>query len=203
MLTFNEEKHEYRWNGVIVPSVTGIINEFLKVNINGSDWHINRFTGAVIPSYLMEEGAAKGKDLHYGAELILKGGIDWKSLDPEYLPPLQQFEKWLKDFNVDPLYVETRFFHTRYHYAGTIDIIAMIKKALAFIDIKTGLCDTVGPQTMAYENGYCNQEKYTGRTARYALWLPKKGDKYKFEQLTNPSDFDFFKACLIQKGYVK
>ena len=203
MLTFNEELHEYRWNGVIVPSVTTLINEFLKVNINGSDWHINRFTGAVIPSYLMEEGAAKGRDLHFGCECILKGGLDWNALDPEYVDPLKQFEKWLKDFSIEPLYVETRFFHPKYKYAGTIDIIAVIEKALAFIDLKTGLCDTVGPQTHAYEKGWCAENKYIGRTARYTLWLPKKGDKYKFEKLTNESDFEFFKACLIQKGFVK
>jgi hypothetical protein len=203
MLTFNEELHEYRWNGVIVPSVTTLINEWIKVTIQGTDYHVNRFTGTVVPSYLMEEGAEKGKDLHDGAELILKGGIDWYALDPDYVKPLQQFEKFLSDFDIHPLYAEYRFYHPKMGYAGTIDIIAIIEKALSFIDIKTGLCETVGIQTSAYEAGYCAQEKYIGRTARYALWLPKTGNKYKFEKLNDPGDFDKFKACMMLKGAFK
>lgn len=203
MLTFNEELHEYRWNGKVVPSVTSIINEFLKVTIQGTDYHINRFTGTVVPSYLMEEGAEKGKDIHKGTQIILQGGIDWNSLSEEYTPPLKQFEKFLSDRNIQPLYTEFQFYHPRYGYAGTIDIIAIIEKALAFIDIKTGECPTVGWQTSAYEKGYCAQEKYTGRTARFALWLPKNGLKYKFEKLTNENDFEMFKACLMLKGAMK
>jgi hypothetical protein len=203
MLTFDESTHTYRWNGVIVPSVTGIIKEFIKVTINGSDWYVNRFTGAVIPSYLMEEGAEKGKDLHKGCQLILQGGIDWNTLSDEYIDPLIQFEKFLSDFSIQPLYTEFMFYHPRYGYAGTIDIIAIIEKALTFIDIKTGECSTVGWQTSAYEKSFCAQEKYTGRTARFALWLPKNGLKYKFEKLTNENDFEMFKACLMLNGACK
>jgi hypothetical protein len=203
MLTFDESTHSYFWNGKKVPSVTGIINEWVQITIAGTRYHVNRYTGTVVASYLMEEGAAKGKDLHKGAELILKGGIDWYALDPDYVKPLHQFEKFLSDFDIRPLYTEYRFYHPKYGYCGTIDLIAIIEKALAFIDIKTGLCETVGIQTSAYEAGYCAQEKYIGRTARYALWLPKAGNKYKFEKLTDPNDFDKFKACMMLKGAFK
>jgi len=200
MLTFDEATHTYRWNNVIVPSVTGIINEFQQITINGSQYHVNRYTGAVIPSYLMEEGAAKGKDIHKGCELILQGGIDWNALDPEYVDPLRQFEKWLSDFNINPFYTEFQFYHPKFHYAGTIDIIAIIDKTLSFIDIKTGECSTVSWQLSAYESGYCAHERYVGRTARYALWLPKSGDKYKFEKMIDTNGFECFKACMILKG---
>jgi len=203
MLTFNPVNHEYRWLGKIVPSVTSVINEWLKVTIGGERWHINRFTGAAIPSRKMGEGAAKGQDLHLGTQLILQGGIDWDSLADEYVKPLKQFEQWVSDCHIEPLYTEFQFYYPRMNYVGTIDIIAIVDKALAFIDIKTGECGTVGPQLAAYENGYCAQEKYVGRTARYALWLPKSGKPYKFEKLTNEGDWDFFKSCLFQKGYLK
>jgi hypothetical protein len=203
MLTFNEELHEYRWNGKVVPSVTGLINEWLKVTINGSDWHINRFTGAVIPSYLMDEGAEKGKDLHFGAECILKGGLDWNALDPEYEPPLKMFQKWLDDVKPQILYSEYRFYHKRYGYAGCVDVVAVIEKALSIVDLKTGEAGLVGPQSAAYLEGYISQEKYIGRTARYCLHLPKDGSNYKFEKLTNENDFEMFKACLMLKGVGK
>jgi len=204
MLTFNPENHEYRKeNGDVVTSVTQVINEWIKVTIGGERWHVNRFTGAAIPSRKMEEGAAKGSDLHLGCQLILQGGIDWDSLADEYVKPLKQFEQWLKDFSIEPLYSELMVYNSRMGYAGIIDIVAPIDRALGFTDIKTGDCDTVGPQTIAYEKAYCDQEKYIGRTARYALWLPKSGASYKFEKLANEGDWDFFKSCLFQKGYLK
>ena len=202
MLTFDEATHTYRWNGVKVPSVTGLINEWLQITISGSQYHVNRFSGVVVPSYLMQEGAAKGKDLHKGSELILKGGLDWNALDPEYEPPLRQFQKWLDDCQIQPLYTEYRFYHPKYHYCGCIDVVAMVEKALAFIDIKTGECSTVDIQLSAYEAGYCAQERYIGRTARYALWLPKKGEKYKFEKIKDDNSFEKFKALMILKGVI-
>jgi len=203
LLTFNPENHEYRWLGKVVPSVTSIIQEWLKVTIGGERWHINRFTGAAIPSRKMDEGAAGGTDLHKGCQLILQGGLDWTALADEYVKPLKQFEQWVKDFNIEPLYTELKVYHARLGYAGTIDLITPVEKALGFIDLKTGDCQTVGAQTIAYEKAYCDQEKYVGRTARYALWLPKPGASYKFEKLTNEGDWDFFKSCLFQKGFVK
>jgi hypothetical protein len=202
MLTFDEKEHIYRWNGVIVPGVTTIIGEWVKIVIGGERYHVNKFTGVVIPSRVMEEAGAKGTDLHKGSQLILQGGIDWNSLVPEYIGPLRQFEKFLSDFDIKPLYTELPFYHPKYGYAGTIDIIATYQKALAFIDIKTGESSTVGPQVAAYERGHCAQDRYIGRTTRYALWLPKDGSSYKFEQLTKENDFEFFKACLMQKGFL-
>lgn len=203
MLTFDETTHTYFWNGAKVPSVTQCINEFQQVTINGSQYHINRYTGAVVPSYLMEQGAEDGKNIHRGAELILHGGIDWNVLDPDYVAPLRQFEKWLSDFDIQPLYTEFRVYHPKFGYAGTLDIVALIEKALAFIDIKSGLCNTVSWQLSAYEAAYCAQEKYIGRTMRYALWLPKDGSPYKFEPITGQNDFEKFKACMILKGTAK
>jgi len=175
-----------------------LINEFLKVNINGSDWHINRFTGAVIQSYLMEEGAEKGKDLHKGCELILQGGLDWDSLDIEYVAPLQQFKKWLIDFHIEPLYVESMFYNPKLGYAGTIDLIAVIDKVLSIVDFKTGECSTVDIQLSAYKEGWTAQEKYYGKVDKYALWLPKNGNQPKLEKITVDS-FQDFKACMILK----
>lgn len=201
-IKFSESDHVYTVDGKVTPSVTQALNEWVKVTINGERWHINRFSGAAIPSRKMEEGAAKGQDIHAGANLILQGGIDWDSLAEEYVGPLKQFEQWLKDFGIEPLYSELMVYNSKMGYAGTIDLVAPIDKALGLIDFKTGDCGTVGPQLSAYEKAYCDQEKYVGRTARYALWLPKSGKPYKFEKLTNEGDWDFFKSCLFQKGYL-
>jgi hypothetical protein len=203
MLTFDAESHSYFWNGVKAPGVTSILQEWVHVTVGTERYHVNRFSGVAIPSWKMEEASAKGKDIHLGAQLILQGGIDWEGLAEEYVAPLRQFEKWLAECQPNVLYTETAFYHPKLGYAGTIDIIAEIRKALAFIDIKTGASDTVGPQVAAYERGWCAENRYLGRVERYTLWLPKDGSSYNFEKLNNPLDFDFFKSCLFQRNFLK
>lgn len=203
MLTFDPEKHQYQWNGQPVQGVTSILNEWLKVTIAGERYHVNRFSGVAIPSWKMEEAGQAGTDIHKGCQLIIQGGVDWSALAPEYVAPLRQFDKFLAEIKPNILYSEAPIYHPKHHYAGTVDIIAMIGKALCFIDIKTGDSSTVGPQLSAYERGWTAYDKYIGRTERYALWLPKDGSPYKFEQLKNEFDWDFFKTCMFQNSYLK
>ena len=203
MLTFDETTHSYFWNGVKVPGVTSILADFIKVEIGGYRYHVNRHTGQAIASDVMEEAAAKGKDIHEGSRIIANGGLDWSALDGAYVGPLKQFEKWLADIQPQILYTEAPFYSVRYGYAGTIDIIASIGKALCFIDIKTGESDSVGPQLAAYEWGWTEQEKYRGKTERWVLKLPKNGDPYKFQKLDGKNDFDYFRSCLFQHNYKK
>ncbi|KAF0218822.1 MAG: hypothetical protein FD174_2605 [Geobacteraceae bacterium] len=205
MLTFDPEKHCYYWDGQPVPSVTSILNEWLKITVGvaGSRFHVNRYTGQVIASEIMEEGGAKGKDIHFGCELIIKGGICWGSLAPEYVAPLQQFEKWMDEVKPEILYTELAVYHPKYGYAGTLDILAKIGRALCFIDIKTGESGTVGPQLAAYEQAWLAENRFVGKTERYALWLPKNGGAYDFEPLRNPLDWELFKSCMFQKNYFK
>ena len=194
MLTFDASTHTYFWDGVKVPSVTSLINEFMQVTIGGERYHINRYTGAVIPSYLMEEGAAKGSDLHRACQLILQGRLDWDALDPGYLGPCKQFVKWLADFSIEPLYSEFMVYHSRMNYAGCIDLVAINGKSLGIIDLKFGLIGNVSLQLNAYEKAFCSQEKYMGRTNKYVLQIPKSGDSYKFEKIDDEQGWEQFKA---------
>lgn len=207
MLTFDESTHSYYWNGVKVPGVTSIISEWVQitVGVSGARYHVNRFNGQVIPSEVMEEASAKGKDIHFGCNLSIQDGIDWDALDQSYIGPLQQFQAWMDRYKPLFLYTEAPFYSQRRNYAGTIDIIAHLqgRKELVFIDIKTGDSKTVGPQLAAYEKGWCEENRYLGKTERYALWLPKNGSPFKFEKLTNPMDWEFFKSCLLQRSFLK
>ncbi len=203
MLKFDELTHTYYWNGVKVPGVTTILADFIKVVINNTPYHIGRNSGAVIPSEVMEAAAAKGTDIHKGCELIANGGVDWSALDGAYVGPLREFEKWLTDYKPAIMFTEAPFYSVRYGYAGTIDIIANIGGKICLIDIKTGASSSVGPQLAAYQHGWCEQEKYKASTQRWALWIPKNGDPYKFEKLTGLQDFDYFKSCLFIHNYLK
>lgn len=201
MLTFDELSHTYKWNGSIVPGVTTILADFIKVEIAGERYHVGRNSGAVIRSDVMEAAATKGTDIHAGCSIIIQGGVDWSALDGAYVGPLREFEKWLSDWKPQVMFTECPFYSERYGYAGTIDIIAMIRNKLCFIDIKTGESDSVGPQLAAYQNGWCEQEKYRPSTERWVLKIPKNGDPYKFAKLDGTLDFDYFKACLFVHNY--
>lgn len=203
MLTFDEATHTYRYQGVIVPGVTTILGDFIKVAINDIPYHVGRNSGVVIASSVMEHAGAVGTDLHSGCQLIANGGIDWDALDGAYVGPLREFEKWLEDLKPQILFTECPFYSIRYGYAGTIDIIAMINGKLCFIDIKTGASSSVGPQLSAYQHGWCEQERYTATTQRWVLRIPKDGSPYKFEKLTGFRDWDYFKSCLFIHQYLK
>ena len=197
MLTFDEATHTYRWNGVRVPGVTTILGDYIRVEVGGFRYHVQRHTGQVIASSVMEEAGAKGTDIHKACQLTIQGGLDWDYLDITYVDPVKQFERWREIYQPQILYAEAAFYSQRFGYAGTIDMIAMIGKKLCFIDIKTGASSSVGPQTAAYERGWGEDNKYRGITERWALWLPKDGSPFKFQKLTNRLDFDYFKACLF------
>ena len=203
MLTFDEASHQYFWNGIQVPGVTSVLRDFIQVYIDGTAYHVGRNSGAVIDSSVMEAAAVNGRDIHSGCQMIAQGGVDWDALDGMYVGPLREFEKWIADFKPEIMFTEAPFYSIRFGYAGTIDIIAMIGGKLCFIDIKTGASSSVGPQLSAYQHGWCEQERYTASTQRWALWLPKNGSPYKFDKLQGYRDFDYFKACLFQHNYLK
>lgn len=201
MLTFNEDLHEYRQDGFVIPSVTAILADYMKVNIGGYDYHVNRHTGQAIPSSVMEEAAAKGTDIHKCCQFINQGGLDWDALDPLYQKPAKEYERWLSLYSPKIIGCEVMVYSVRYGFAGTIDIVAEFQGLRWIIDIKTGASCSVGAQTAAYLQAYCEQEKYHGLTARGVLWLPKDGKPHKFERLTDKGDFDYFKACLAVHQY--
>lgn len=203
MLTFDESTHTYFWDGVKVPGVTSILGDFIKVEIQGTSYHVGRNNGVVIPSEVMEEAGAKGTDIHEGCRIIANGGLDWSALDGAYVGPLKQFQAWIDDFKPAIMFTEAPFYSIRYGYAGTIDIIAMINGKLCFIDVKSGDSDSVGPQLSAYEHGWCEHNRYPGTTQRWCLKIPKNGDKYKFERMNGFKDWQYFLACLYQFNYLR
>ena len=203
MLTFNEDLHAYYWDGKEVPGTTRILGDYLQVTIGGFRWHINRHTGQAIPSEVMEEAAAKGHDIHLACQFINQGGLDWDALDPLYQKPAKEYERWLSLYNPKIIGCEVMVYSVRYGFAGTIDIVCIINGVLWIIDIKTGASCSVGPQTAAYLQAYCEQEKYHGLTARGVLWLPKDGGKHKFERLDKREDWNLFLARLTEHNYYR
>jgi hypothetical protein len=204
-LTLDEQKHEYRWNGNPVDSVTQIIGEYVKVSFSQmSSYYVNIFTGNVISLDIFEGARDTGKAIHLACNILAQGkSLDWNALDPSLLIPLQSFINWLNDFKPSLLWTENRLYSEVDNFAGTPDNFCEIRGKLSLIEIKTPITNLmVGPQTAAYEKLIRESEKVRAKIQRYELQISRAGDRYKFNPLNNYSDLPFFLSRLYQKRYL-
>jgi hypothetical protein len=194
---FSPESHEYRVNGILKPSVTQIIGEFVKVQLFGGVFYVHVTDGVAIPEEVMKEAQDFGRAQHKIAYHILMGNnIAWASLNPVLVPTANQFIAWMQKYSPAVVVCEQPMYSTRYDYVGTPDLVCWIriggKVKLFLIDFKTGLYEMAGPQTAAYEQLYREYSGYKGIIERWVLHLPKDGSSYVFAPLRRRDDMQYF-----------
>jgi hypothetical protein len=196
MLTFNEEHHLYCWHGAPVPSVTQIIHEWMEINVYGTRYFTNRFTGVTIAAEPFKEAGEFGTAVHAGCKVLARGkSLDFNHLHPSLYHPLAEFQQWMKDHNPILSLIEEPLYSRKFNYAGMPDIIGFIKRRPVVVDIKTGAFDMAGVQLAGYEQLYREHTKRgTLHMDRYVLQLPKDGGAYKFIQCRDDSDHACFMA---------
>lgn len=179
MLTFDRDKHEYRLNGRVVPSVTQILDSFVDLSR--------------IPADVLERKRQIGTAVHAAIDLDCSNDLDEESIAPAWAGYFAGWRKFKAESGFIVESSERQVADKSGAYAGTLDLIGELPKHRALIDTKctTSLYPTVGPQTAAYA-------KAAGETriARYALLLTPDG-RYNLEPLTNPNDFAVFNAALV------
>lgn len=200
MLTFDEEKHEYRWKGIIVPSVTQIINEWCHVR----GFYVNTFNPRIcIDEEVFDERREEGKAIHLVLKLEILNTLDWTSLAENYVAVLRQFLKWKEEWNPEIRGVEEKLYSVKYHFAGTLDLPCVIKRRPAIVDFKTGAFTMAGPQISGYEQLDKESDNSRIKRDRYVLWLPPDGSTHKFIPLKDKDDWAFFLSRLTQYNYLK
>ena len=202
MLTFDRIDHEYRWDGKVVPSVTQVIGEWQQINVYGVEYYANTFTGAVVKVETFRAAADFGTAVHSMCHMELKGILSESALHPALIPPLEQFRTWMDHFKPEILLVEQPMYSQKYGYAGTPDIICMVKNKPLVCDIKTGEYAMAGVQIAGYEQLYKENSRKWGRMGRYVLYIPKNGGAYRFHPVGSPRDWAFFQARLFQWQYL-
>ena len=125
MLEFNKKLHEYRYDGVLIPSVTQIIQD-----VRLSDF-------GMINRRVLEIAQERGTCVHLACELYDKGQLDESSVDPELVGYLEAWKKFYSDFKPEFIEIEKMYYDER-GFAGTIDRLARVGKITTLIDIKTG-----------------------------------------------------------------
>lgn len=126
-LTFNPENHEYRLDGVVIPSVTQILKSAGLSNFDG------------VSQELLERNARFGTAVHKAIELKCQGNLDESTVDEALIPYINAFELFMDTYGFKPERHEVCDYHPNYRFGYTIDAIGTTadgKKAV--VDIKTG-----------------------------------------------------------------
>lgn len=142
-LEFNQDKHEYKLDGVVVPSVTSVIK------------FLDDYSG--VPQDVMQYTSVRGRAVHLATALDDQDNLDYATVDDVVFPYLDAWRSFRRDTGFKPTHIERFVYSTKYKYAGTLDRIGTIgttrsSTVKCLIDIKTCavVMPSAGPQTAAY-----------------------------------------------------
>lgn len=130
-LTFNSQLHEYRLDGVVIPSVTWILKAEGMTNFG------------MVSQEVLDANASFGTALHACISYRVKGTLDESTVDPALMQYLSGWDNFVEDFMFEVKESEVQGFHPIYRYAYTADLLGVIKKGHfmgdAVGDIKSGM----------------------------------------------------------------
>src|SRR4030042_6845933 len=119
---FLSETHEYYFNGLRIPSVTGVLPNAGLLDYSGfSDYYRDR-----------------GTYVHAATEMIDKGTLDWDSLDGTLRPYCEAYQKFIDDVKPAIILSEKPLYHAGYGFAGKPDRAIRINERTSVIDFSTG-----------------------------------------------------------------
>ena len=128
--SFDPETHTYTMDGVHVPSVTQVLNALLPCWKAG-EWYLHR-----------------GQAVHACASYMARGiPFDHDMAIDGQVTALRRF---FREVRPDCLIVEYPMFSSRYHYAGTPDLICVIDGKVVVLDWKASIPATLPYQLAAY-----------------------------------------------------
>lgn len=185
-LTFEEDGHVYRWNGVVVPGVTQLLQG------------LHSFAG--VPLEVLQVAQERGTDFHDMTQMVDEDDLDEDRLKAEcphlhaYLPG---YRKFLLDCSPNWRHIEEPVFHRQLRYATRPDRIGEFKYqgkrvADAVVEYKTSAAPHAvwGIQTMA-------QAHAAGRPTarRFSLQVTPDG-AYRLREWIDPDDWPAFVSLL-------
>jgi len=182
LITFDERIHQYKADGKIVPSVTGIISKEMNLDFT---W---------VHAWYMKFGTA----IHKAIELYCLNILDIDDLDIRIKPYLDAFILWQKEMKFQIVANEKVIYDDDMRVAGTVDILGAYLNSPWVVDIKSGQPSSWHKiQTAGYavlESGY--HTRYSELPRRACLYLKDNGD-YAFKEHRDPRDVEIFKAFAV------
>jgi hypothetical protein len=140
-LEFIPEGHVYRVDGMIVPSVTQLLDDAgLTVDY------------AAIPAATLRHARLRGIHVDACCDLLDEDALDWASVHPEALPYVEAWQRFCADTDYRPAAGQVPLYHPAYQYAGTADSIGTLNGSWVVVERKatTKMAATYGLQTAGY-----------------------------------------------------
>lgn len=185
-LTFDEATHTYRLGGVVVPSVTQLLDPI-------------RPDFAGIPPAVLEAKRRLGQEVHFACQLDDEDDLDEDSVPEAVEPYLQAWRKFRADTGAEVLANERKLAHAGLRYAGTLDRLVRVRAGGVYlIDLKTSvsMTPTFGVQLAGYQLLLETDDDFAGvKLERKGLQLKNDGT-YKLVPYNNPNDVAAFRALL-------
>jgi hypothetical protein len=170
-ITFDPANHEYRIDGIRVPSVTQCLKACGFIDERGDEYAMKR-----------------GEYVHEATALDDNGRLDESSLDPVILPYVQAWRRFRKDSGFKPIKIEWIVGHPVYRYAGKLDRVGDMHDFQWVLDMKTGgEADWHPLQTALYAVASEIMGGKIGELKRGAVYLRDNGS-YSFAEHSNPAD---------------
>lgn len=190
MLTFTEENHQYKNDGIVVPSVTQILKGAGLVSFD------------FVKKEVLEAKATLGSSIHLTTEYFDKGTLDLEALHPTLKAYLDGWIKFKKDFGFEPIEIEALHYHKLYKFAGTLDRTGMIDKKLHLVDIKSGAHHkSHAIQTAAYKMLHDQGKPKKEQIKKRIVVHLKEDGTYKVIPNESITDEQVFKAALTIFNY--
>jgi len=198
---FDPEQHVYTIDGIVVPSVTQVLEEEKFIDFSR------------VPSGTLEEAQRRGTYVHTVLHYYLEGDFDIDDCDPRHRGYVDSALEYLATARLKALRgpdgvaraVEYRFWDPDRRFAGTMDYLAWDPdEVLAITDWKTGEpSDVAAPlQTAAYEYGVRKfllpelLPRYKREIRRRAVKLFKDGKRGRPEPYDDVRDLGMFFTAL-------
>ena len=122
-LTFNEDKHIYRLNGVQIPSVSRIMKP------------LSAYLYRTVDEETLNRAAVRGTAVHNAIENFTLYGIE--DIPAEYAGYFEAYQRFIEDVKPEILWSEQKIYNKALRYAGTADMCAVIGGRKVLIDFKT------------------------------------------------------------------
>jgi len=173
---YNDERHEYRIDNIVVPGVTTILQA----------------AGLYDNSFFTEESRNRGTYVHKACLYHLQGDLHEDTIPDEYRGYIEAFKRFMAEADCKPHLdrCEVPLFSEILCYGGTPDMPCFLNHADSLVDLKSG-AET--PVTGIQLSGYMTLLGYPAK--RYGLYLKADG-KYKLIPYTDRNDFKIFNAAL-------
>lgn len=191
-LEFDETTHTYKYNGVVIPSVTQIIKKAGLIDLSFVDKEV------------LEYKSDLGTKVHTTTELYDQNNLDITNLHPILKGYLCAWIKFRTDYNFIPVHIELFTAHPLYKYAGKIDRIGMMSKDIVQLDIKSGTHHhSYAIQSAGYTELFnYGKAKKDQIKKRFSVYLREDGT-YEAKPYTSPNDIRVFLAALTITNYLR